>query len=90
MKTTKAPAAFLRVLHQQPVTCEGSDCSCSVEVRDISQPADRVKTFHLRCSACHWEQTISGSLQLDPPWDEGLTHGNNGRAFVASGASLSL
>lgn len=71
MKPTKAPAAFIHALHKQPVICAGPDCSCSVEVKDISRPSDRVKTFHLQCSSCHWEQTMSGCLQVDPPWDEG-------------------
>lgn len=71
MNMPKAPAAFVRALHKQPVSCESPDCACSVEVTDISQRADRVKSFRLRCTSCHWEHTISGSLQVDPPWDEG-------------------
>ena len=71
MTSTKAPMAFIHALHKHPVSCEGLGCSSAVEVNDISQPADPVKTFHLQCRACHWEGTVSGSLQLDPPWDEG-------------------
>ena len=71
MKSTNASAVFIQALHKLPVTCESPNCVCSVEVTDISQKADRVKTFHLQCSSCHWEQTLSGCLQVDPPWDEG-------------------
>ena len=71
MNMSKAPAAFVKALHKQPVSCEGPDCACSVEVTDISQTADRAKSFRLRCGSCHWENTISGCLQVDPPWDEG-------------------
>jgi hypothetical protein len=71
MNMPKAPAAFVQALHKQPVTCESPDCVRSVEVTDISQRADRVKSFQLRCHSCQWEDTISGCLQVDPPWDEG-------------------
>ena len=71
MNMSKAPAAFVQALHKQPVSCESPDCDRSVEVTDISQRADRVKSFRLRCNSCQWENTISGCLQVDPPWDEG-------------------
>lgn len=71
MKTPKAPAAFVQALHKQPVSCESPDCARSVEVTDISQRADRVKSFRLRCNSCQWEDTMTGCPQVDPPWDEG-------------------
>ncbi len=71
MNMPKAPAAFIQALHKQPVSCESPDCACSVEVTDISQRADRVKSFRLRCNACQWEDIMTGCPQVDPPWDEG-------------------
>ncbi len=71
MNTTKASRAFIQALHKHPVTCGRENCSGSVEVVDISQAGDRVKTFQLQCSTCQWGDTISGSFQDGPPWDEG-------------------
>ena len=71
MMPTRASATFIQALHKQSVRCGGGDCSRWVEVLDISQRTDRVKTFQLRCGSCHWESTISGCLQSEPPWDEG-------------------
>jgi len=67
----KAPTAFVQALHKQSVSCGTQGCSGSVDVIDISQSADRVKTFRLQCLSCHWSETISGCLQISPPWDEG-------------------
>jgi len=67
----KAPAAFVQALHKQPVRCEGVNCSRIVEVTDISQRMDQVKSFQLQCASCFWGKVITGSLQIDPPWDEG-------------------
>ena len=71
MTVSKAPRTFIQALHKQSVSCEGRDCTSAVEVTDTSQKTDRVKSFKLQCGSCHWEQTISGRLQLEPPWDEG-------------------
>jgi len=67
----KASAVFVKALRKQPVTCGVPRCSGCVEVTDISQIPDRVKTFRLQCASCHWEDSITGCLQLEPPWDEG-------------------
>ena len=71
MRTTKAPLAFIQALHKQAVSCGTPNCQGPVSVEDVSQVADRVKTFVFRCEICHWEERISGDLQEDPPWDEG-------------------
>ena len=71
MNTTKAPTVFVHALHKQPVRCQNPGCSGLVEVADISQPANRVKTFQLQCGTCHEVKTMTGCLQVDPPWDEG-------------------
>jgi hypothetical protein len=69
--STQAPQSFVQAIHKQSVSCGINSCRGSVEVIDVSQPDERVKTFQLQCASCHWESIISGCLQVDPPWDEG-------------------
>ncbi len=71
MNATKAPEAFIQALHKQSVTCGRENCFRSVDVEDISQSADRIKTFRLYCHSCNWNQTLTGFQQIEPPWDEG-------------------
>lgn len=71
MKMVKAPEAFIQILHKRPVACGISGCSGPVAVEELSLPTDRVKSFHLTCEQCEWQDTITGDRQVDPPWDEG-------------------
>jgi hypothetical protein len=40
-----------------------------VQIQDISQAHDRVKTFDLRCESCEWRSEVTGNQQLAPAWD---------------------
>lgn len=67
MNILKAPAAFVQVIHKQPVSCESQDCVCSVEVTASSRlieskafdcgavPAIREKPFPVVSRLTHHE-----------------------------------
>jgi hypothetical protein len=61
---------FVRALQREAVPCGRPGCPGPVEVSDVSQPLDRVKTFALRCQQCGWLNRVSGLEQVTPPWDE--------------------
>jgi hypothetical protein len=71
MKMTKAPAAFIQALHKRTIACPTPRCGGLLAVEEVTRPADRVKSFELRCEHCDWRDTITGEMQVDPPWDEG-------------------
>jgi len=61
---------FVGALQREAVPCGRPGCPGPVEVSDLSQPHDRVKTFALRCQRCGWQTRVSGLEQVTPPWDE--------------------
>jgi hypothetical protein len=66
----KEHADFVRALQHEAVPCHRPGCPGQVEVIDLSQTRDRVKTFELRCAQCGAESRISGRADAGPPWDE--------------------
>lgn len=61
---------FVQALQGEPLSCATPGCPGPVEVTDTSHLHDRVKTFAVRCSACEWQDRISGEPREGPPWDE--------------------
>lgn len=61
---------FVHALQHEPTACYRAGCPGPVEVSDLSQVHDRVKTFGLRCQRCGWEGRVTGREELAPPWDE--------------------
>jgi rRNA maturation protein Nop10 len=41
-----------------------------VEITDLSQMRDRIKTFEARCQQCGWHRRLTGQEHLTPGWDE--------------------
>lgn len=60
---------FHRALQREAVPCGRQPCPGPVQVQDISEAHDRVKTFALRCERCEWRGEVTGSEQLAPAWD---------------------
>lgn len=61
---------FVRALQHQSIPCGQAGCPGPVEVTDLSQARDRVKSFRLHCERCGREDRLSGREQLTPPWDD--------------------
>jgi len=61
---------FIRALQHEPIACRRTGCPGPVEVTDLSQVRDRVKTFALRCQRCGWEDRLTGREEPVPPWDD--------------------
>jgi hypothetical protein len=61
---------FVRALQREPIPCRTAGCPGPVDINDLSQVHDRVKTFGLRCQRCGWEDRVTGRLEEVPPWDE--------------------
>lgn len=61
---------FIRALQREPIPCGAPGCEGLVEVTDLSQSYDRVKTFRLTCTRCGWHERVAGRPSPSPPWDE--------------------
>ncbi|MGH7205334.1 MAG: hypothetical protein ACREI2_03885 [Nitrospiraceae bacterium] len=66
----QAHQQFVRALQHEPMPCRTSGCPGPVEMSDVSQLRDRVKTFEVRCQQCGRQDRFTGVEQLTPPWDE--------------------
>ena len=49
---------FVQALQHEPVSCAKPGCPGPVEIRDLSQLHDRVKTFQLKCEKCGFETAM--------------------------------
>lgn len=61
---------FIKALQHEPLWCGNSGCPGPVEVTDLSQLRDRVKTFDASCATCGWHRQLQGHASLTPPWDD--------------------
>jgi hypothetical protein len=69
-ESSVAHQQFVQALQHEHLTCATSGCHGPVDVHDLSQVRDRVKTFEARCQACGWQAKLTGKEQLAPPWDD--------------------
>jgi ribosomal protein S27AE len=60
---------FVKALQHEHLVCEAPKCGERVEIVDLSQSYDRVKTFQLTCPRCGRLERVTGKLAPDPPWD---------------------
>lgn len=65
-----APESFIKAVQHEPIPCSSSDCSGYVDCVDISQPQDRIKTFHLHCMVCGVDSYLQGQEDSTSPWAE--------------------
>ena len=63
-----APQSFIRALQHEPIACGVSACPGQVECVEVSQHQDRVKTYHVQCLLCGWEEQVRGYEELGQPW----------------------
>ncbi len=63
-------AEFVKALQHETISCHTSGCAGPLDVTDLSQVKDRIKTFNLRCPHCGWEGQLRGHETLTPPWDD--------------------
>jgi len=68
--SSSAPPHFIQALQHEHLSCASPSCSGPVEVHDLSQVRDRVKTFEVKCLRCGWQSKLTGKEQLTPPWDD--------------------
>ncbi|MET0514441.1 MAG: hypothetical protein ABW047_03805 [Nitrospiraceae bacterium] len=61
---------FVSALQHDPLVCERNGCPGPVDVTDLSQMRDRIKTFEVRCQHCGWHRRLTGQEHLTPAWDE--------------------
>lgn len=61
---------FVKALQHEHISCLRQGCSGSIEITDLSQLNDRIKTFQLKCERCGWQERVSGVYSVTPPWDE--------------------
>ena len=61
---------FSKALQKESLACSRAGCQGQLEIQDLSQAHDRLKTFGLRCQGCGWQGQVSGCEQLIPPWDD--------------------
>lgn len=67
---SSAQQRFVSALQHEPIACDKAGCQDPVEVLDLSQTRDRIKTFELTCLKCGWQTRLTGVEALDPRWDE--------------------
>lgn len=60
---------FIKALQHDAVTCGAGGCAGRVDIVDLSQSYDRVKTFQLTCSTCGWLGRVTGKPAAEPSWD---------------------
>lgn len=61
---------FVQALQHEPIACGQAGCPGPVQVTDLSQFRDRVKSFELACERCGWRDRVTGREESGPPWDE--------------------
>src|SRR5437870_2816756 len=61
---------FVRALRHEVICCGKEGCGGRVQAVDLSENADRVKTFVLTCESCGSQAQAKGTQQLEPCWDE--------------------
>src|SRR5437660_12920190 len=61
---------FVKALQHEAIPCGRSGCPGPVQMTDLSQLHDRVKTFHFTCERCGWEDRVVGREKLSAPWAE--------------------
>jgi len=61
---------FVRALQHETIACETPGCPGPLDVTDLSQTRDRVKTFGLHCPHCGAERRLGGRENHGAPWDE--------------------
>ena len=61
---------FVKALQRDQIPCGAAGCSGLVEIVDLSQLHDRVKTFALTCRQCGWHQRLTGKASAIPSWDD--------------------
>ena len=60
---------FIKALQHDHLACGAAGCGERVQIVDLSQSYDRVKTFRLTCPRCGWLGRVAGKESLEPPWD---------------------
>lgn len=65
-----APQSFIRALQREPIACGASACPGQVECVEVSHYQDRVKSFHVQCLLCGWEEQLRGYEDLGQPWGD--------------------
>ena len=65
-----APESFIKALQHEPMACGTSSCVGQVECMEVSHPHDRVKTFHVHCLLCGWEDHVRGFEEIGKSWEE--------------------
>jgi len=63
-----APQSFIKALQHEPIACGAPACPGQVECVEVSQHQDRVKTYHVQCLLCGWEEQVRGYEELGQPW----------------------
>ena len=70
-----APENFVKALQHEPIPCATLTCRGYVDCTDMSQAHDRIKTFHLHCTVCGWEDHVHGLDEPGMPWSEAELQG---------------
>ena len=65
-----APETFIKALQHEPITCPRTACAAPVDCTEVSSPQERVKTYHLRCEVCGWDERVGGAEDGAAQWDE--------------------
>lgn len=61
---------FMKALQHEPLWCGNAGCPGSVDVIDLAQLRDRIRSFDATCSQCGWHRRLTGRESLSPPWDD--------------------
>ena len=65
-----APESFIKAVQHELIPCAADGCPAYVDCADVSQPQDRIKTFHLQCKVCGFEDYLRGQEDSAIPWAE--------------------
>ena len=65
-----APDSFIKALQHEPILCRGDGCFRYVDCVDVTPPHERVKSFHLHCPTCGWDDCVQGHEEGTGPWGE--------------------
>ncbi len=66
----QAHRRFVLALQHEPMACSKPGCREHLDVVDLSQQSDRIKTYEARCARCGWQERITGKEELQPVWDD--------------------
>jgi hypothetical protein len=61
---------FVKALQHEPLWCGNTGCPGPVQVADLSQLRDRIRSFDATCAQCGWHRRLTGQESLAPPWDD--------------------